>query len=106
MIVNMSRHCDFIASTVKFICAEANEENSNTMKVSASTKIKIYNFKNDLFQIKEFSNSNTNLNNEIDLIIKSSNILCEEVSNLSKTVFKVKKKYFFFFFFEKTENKK
>ena len=33
MMINMSRHCDFIASSVKFICAEANQENSDTMKV-------------------------------------------------------------------------
>ena len=33
MMINMSRHCDFIASSVKFICAESNQENSDTMKV-------------------------------------------------------------------------
>ncbi len=33
MMVNMSRHCDFIASTVKFIYAETNQENSTTLKV-------------------------------------------------------------------------
>lgn len=34
MMVNISRHCDFLASTIKFIYSEANQENSNTMKVS------------------------------------------------------------------------
>jgi hypothetical protein len=33
MMINMSRHCDFMASTIKFIYSETSLENSDTIKV-------------------------------------------------------------------------